>query len=478
MKKISLFIFQFFIFSQCLFASFHLPDIMSDGMVLQQQSEVCLWAFANKGEIVTLNVDWQDTALKVKADKSGLVKFHVSTPKASFKSHKIVFSSGKDSVVVSDILIGEVWFASGQSNMEMPLNGFWNCPINESQEEIATSAEWASRIRMATVPKTGNTEPQEEVAGKWQLPSAETSPWMSAAAWHFAKMLTRVLDCPIGIISCAWGGTAVEGWIPRDTLLTYADIDLPKQLKEGWNGQWWECYTPLVMYNAMLHPLRHYTIRGFLWYQGEANVGKDNYAERLATMVNVWRREFGDTEDMLPFYLTEIAPWTGYGEWLSAPLLREQQHLAAQIIPNSGCICTNDLVEFIERNNIHPAEKKQVGYRLAYMALNRTYGYRQIACDSPEYLRHEVQGNQVEVYFKYADEGLSPWQDITGFELAGADGVFHKATATLNEEHKTLIVKSDSVETPVSVRYCFRAFSLGNVHNHRNLPLVPFRSDK
>jgi len=285
---------------------------------------------------------------------------------------------------------------------------------------------------------------------------------------------------PVGVIACAWGGSKVEGWTPEEIVKTYSDVDIEKEQREGWNGSWWHYYTPVIMYNGMLHPLRHYTIRGFLWYQGESNVGKEQtYPERLKTMADVWRHEFGGTAQSLPFYLVEIAPWGGYGnEWLSAPLFRECQHRAASIIENSGIICTNDLVQPYEVNQIHPAEKREVGNRLAYLALNRTYGMKDIVCDSPEYDRMEVHGDSIEVFFKYAEQGLSPWQDIRGFELAGADGQFHEATAVLNESHKSVFVTAPGVKAPTAVRYGFKAFLPGNLKSIRNLPVVPFRSDK
>ena len=457
-------------------AEMRLPEIMSDGMVLQQQSQVQVWGFTHSDRPVTMTADWLTKPVTAERVNDSLFIARIATPKASYKPHSLIFMQGKERIELSDVLIGEVWFASGQSNMEMPLTGFRNCPINRNNEEIATAGEWAKRIRMAPIPKTGDTEPREEVAGKWQVPSPWTAPWMSATSWFFAKMMNRVLDCPIGIIACAWGGASVEGWSPRDILLGYENVHLEEELKNAWTGTYWEWYAPLVMYNGMLHPLRHYTVKGFIWYQGEANVGKPAYAERLKTMVERWRKEFGDTQNRLPFYQVEIAPWAGYGEGISAAQLRDEQHRAAAIIANSGCICTNDLVVPEERDQIHPAEKELVGYRLAYMALNRTYGFKQIACDAPEYDHHEIHGAEVEVTFKNVEDGLSPWMNIEGFEVAGEDKVFYPAQARIHEPYRTLIVWSEAVPAPKHVRYCYKSFAIGNVRNTRNLPLVPFSS--
>ena len=463
-----------------------LPEIIGDNMVLQQQTKVNLWGKSAAQKEIKVTADWSNESFSTKSDKDGQWIISIPTPSASYTPHSLTISDG-DLLTLSNVLIGEVWFTSGQSNMEMPLNGFWNCPVSNSNEEIATAAEWAGRIHMATIPKTGKREIQEEVSGKWEVPSSNTAPYMSATSWYFAKMLTRSLNVPVGIICCAWGGSRVEGWTPEAILRTYQDINLDDELKRGWNGQWWEYWSPLVMYNGMLHPLRHYTIKGFLWYQGEANVGKEkDYAPRLSTMVDVWRKEFSEDQanplnDQLPFYLAEIAPWGGYGgnDGESGALLREAQHDAGErVIKNSGCITTNDLVKPWEATQIHPAEKEQVGYRFAYMALNRTYGMKNIVCDGPEYDHHTIKGSELEVFFKYADDGISPWEDVRGFEIAGADGVFKQANVKFNESNKSYILSNPDISDQKEVRYCFKNFQIGNVVNHRNLPLVPFRSDR
>ena len=466
-------------------AKITLPDIMGDNMVLQQQTQAQLWGKAAPGSTIQIATGWTDQRFTTQVDNDGIWLAKVATPVASKQEYTLTISeilknteSPSDRIELKRILIGEVWFASGQSNMEMPLEGFWNCPVKNNNEVIATAAEnpW---IRVAPIEKNGKTKPVEEVPGKWQVPSPATAPAMSATGYFFAQMLQKALDIPVGVIACAWGGSRVEGWTPEEVVRTYDDVDIDKEWTSGWNGSWWHYNTPVIMYNGMLHPLRHYTIRGFLWYQGESNVGKETtYPTRLKTMVDIWRKEFGGTTDSMPFYLVEIAPWGGYGEWLSSPLFRECQHHAADIIGNSGCISTNDLVEPYEINQIHPAEKREVGYRLAYMALNRTYGFKSIACDSPEYDHMEIHGNQIEVFFKYAEQGLSPWQDIQGFEIAGDDGKFVPAQAKLNESNKSILVWADAVPAPKNVRYCFKSFQIGNLKNARNLPVVPFRTDK
>ena len=456
-------------------AKIELPEIIGDNMVLQQQTNAHLWGKATPKATVTISVSWSGEKFTTRADKEGHWLVSVPTPAASKDEQTIVIEENGEQTVISRVLIGEVWFASGQSNMEMPLNGFWNCPVEGSNEVIATASE-NRYVRIAPIPQNGQTKPVEEVKGKWEVPSPATAPRMSATSYFFATMLQRALDIPVGVIACAWGGSRVEGWLPESIVSKYEDVNVKQEQEKGWNGQWWHYHTPCIMYNGMLHPLRHYTVRGFLWYQGESNVGKhDTYPQRLKTMVDLWRSEFGGTAADMPFYEVEIAPWGGNDDW-SGPRFRECQHEAARIIENAGCICINDLVYPYERWQIHPAQKREVGNRLAYMALNRTYGFKSIACDSPEFDHMQVKDGEIEVFFRYADDGLSPWQDIEGFEIAGDDNQYKPAKARLNESNKSIVVSSPEVPQPKNVRYCYRAFQIGNLKNHRGLPAVPFRT--
>lgn len=463
-----------------------LPDLVGSNMVLQQQTSATLWGKATPGSTIKVKADWTDQVFTTITKSDSTWTVGVLTPQASFTKHNITITEtdGKshkttDNATLSNVLIGEVWYAGGQSNMEMPLNGFDNCPVKDANEEIATSGEWADKIRMAVVPRVGKDQPQEWVSGcKWLIPSPDTSPNMSAVAWFYAKMMERALQVPVGILTVAWGGSSVEGWTPREILNTYPDVNLEKDLKEGWKGTYYYYKTPLVMYNGQLHPVRHYTIKGFIWYQGESNVGKSTYYDRMKTMIKVFRHEFGDEQAKLPFYITEIAPWGGYGPSTSAATLRSDQHRLGETVPNCGCICINDLVEPYEVGQIHPREKRQVGYRLAYMALNKTYGIKGISTEYPEYDHCTVNDSTIEVFFKHAESGLSPLQDIRGFEVAGADGKYYPATATVNRHTKTVIVSSPQVAQPRNVRYGYEAFMPGNLHGGRELPVIPFTSEK
>ncbi len=448
-----------------------LPEILSDNMVLQQQTEVKLWGKAKANAQVSIRPSWDNRTYTATSDKDGKWIAKVQTPQASYNAYSITFSDG-ETTQLNNILIGEVWFCSGQSNMEMPLAGFWNCPVAGANETIATSAQWKG-IRVATIEKNGQVQPVDNCKGSWKVSCPENAPAFSATGFHFAMMMNQVLNIPIGIINSSWGGSTVEGWLPRDIVAQYPDINLERDIRKEEGHDWWHYMSPTLMYNGMIKPLQNYTIKGFLWYQGESNVGKHKtYAERLKTMVELWRKEWGLGE--LPFYYVEIAPYGSNENYYSA-LLREAQFNAQKIIPNSGMISTNDLVENYEQYNIHPKDKSNVGKRLAYMALSKTYQIKGIEAVGPVYKSMEIKDGAALLSFDNAGGGFNRMTDIQGFEIAGEDKVFYPAKAELNGGQ--IKVSSDKVPTPAAVRYGFRDFKPGNVANIRELPLYPFRTD-
>ena len=455
-----------------LSAKVTLPEIIGDNMVLQQQTQARLWGKAAPKSTVTITPSWNNETIKTKADKDGNWIASVQTPKASYTEHSIVISDGEP-LTISNVLVGEVWFCGGQSNMEMPLNGFWDCPIEGSNNEIATAAR-RKGIRLVKIPKTGTLTPSETVEGKWELSNPQSAKWFSATAWYFARLLNEALDIPVGLLSCNWGGTRVESWLPEEIVRTYGDIDYDTECCKK-EQTWWHYSNVTIMYNGMYYPIRNYTVRGFIWYQGEANVGKhDTYPERFRTLVNIWRENQGCES---PVYLAELAPWLYGGDGTSGARFREMQHNLAKQIPGCGVICTNDLVYPDEDTQIHPRNKKDVGERLAYLALNQTYGLDGVECRYPEYKSFKVEGDTVEVFFDNAEDGLSPWKGLEGFEVAGEDKVFHKAEAWVHTGNKSVYVRSSKVAAPVAVRYCFRDFQIGNLRSGRDLPAMPFRTD-
>lgn len=452
-----------------LYAKPVLPEILSDGMVLQQNSKVNIWGKTDPGKTVEVKPCWSKTAVRATTNNEGKWLAVIETPEASFTPRTITISDGEE-VVLKDILIGEVWLASGQSNMEMPLHGFNNNPIMDANETIALSGQYPA-IRFVKIPKVQSFEPQEEVEGRWQVCNPANSPEFSATAFFFAETLHKSLNVPIGIIVSAWGGTKVESWIDRETLETYPDINLSEDVVNKLNP----AARPLLMYNAMIHPLTNYVVKGFIWYQGESNVGAHQvYPERLHNMVSLWRKQWDNSD--LPFYYVEIAPYIyGNRDETNAAYLREAQFKAQKLIPHSGMISTNDLTEPYELRNIHPRNKTDIGKRLAFMALNKTYGYDRVAAHGPEYNSMEISDGKIIVSFDHAKEGFSRMDGIEGFEIAGEEGEFLPAQAVVR--NGKLEVSREGIDQPVAVRYCFRNFQIGNLAGVRELPVVPFRSD-
>lgn len=449
-------------------------SLIGDNMVLQQNTEACLWGTAQPGATVEVTPSWDNRKYTVHADKKGDWKVCVATPAASFESYDITISDGEP-LAVHNVLVGEVWLASGQSNMGMGLGGFSGCNVSGGYEEVAFAGQWADRIRFFTVPVRESMTPLETTPGAWAVPSVDTAADFSAVAWFFAKQLSAALDVPVGIVANPHGGARVESWMPRELLEKYPDVPLTAETMEAWPPN----FRPMLRYNAMFFPVRNYTVKGIIWYQGCSNVAiYESYAERLRAMVERWRSDLGGG-DSLPFYAVEIAPFQCPGDRAGkSPYLREEQWKAIDSIPNSAMAGTNDLVQPFERYNIHPSEKKTVGHRLCNLALNRTYGKRHIPVNHPRYKSHRIDGKEVRVAFSELDRGICRDYDIRGFELAGADRVFHPADSARYEwQTGEIIISSEAVKAPVAVRYCFKDFETGTVYGGNWLPLIPFRSD-
>lgn len=473
MKSLLILLITFFLLNSNTEAKIKLPALLGDNMVLQQQTQVRLWGEATPNSTVTATPSWSKATVKTKANARGYWELFIQTPVAGFISHTLKLTDGEP-VTLQHILIGEVWLCTGQSNMVMPLQGFDYCPIRHANQMIADAPNHPA-IRMATIkPKVALT-PQEYAEGSWQMPTTENVKMFSAAAYHYALALQQTLQVPVGIITCAWGGSRVEGWLPKEILQTYKDEDLSVV---GTTDKVPVYMQGMLMYNALLYPCRNYTIKGFLWYQGESNVKSSNtYAERLAAMVAHWRTLWRQGD--IPFYYVEIAPFACEykKDGLIGALLREAQFKAQFLIPNSGMIGTNDLVEDYEEPQIHTCNKKDIGERLAFIALNRTYGDAGIESDYLSYKSMKIKEDKIEITLNHAERGVSPWIEIKGFEIAGEDRVFYPATVSLNQKEHTITVSSDEVKYPIAARYCFRNFLKGNVINMRNLPLIPFRTD-
>lgn len=448
--------------------------MIGDNMVLQQKAHARIFGEADPGSTVVVTPSWNNMPYTTTTDRTGKWCLAIDTPEGSFDKHSITISDGEP-LTVNNVLVGEVWLASGQSNMQMPLKGFPGCCTEGGYDEIASARDKADKIRFFTVPLTQSYTPVDTVNASWAVPSPETAPEFSALAWHLAKRMSDVLDVPVGIVSAAYGGAKVESWTPRELLETYPDVSLdPKDIEPMVHY-----LRPMLMYNAMFVPIKDYTYKGILWYQGCSNVSTyQTYAERLEAMVKYWRDEIAIGD--IPFYCVEIAPYE-YGdpsEKGKAPLLREAQRKAVERIPNSGIICTNDLVKPYERFNIHPSDKAAAGKRLCDLVLNKTYDKKQFPIESPRYKSHRFKDGAAWVAIDSPCDGICRNYDIRGFEIAGPDKIFHPADSVwLHWQTNEMVISSKAVPQPVAVRYGWRDFLPGNLHAGNYLPLIPFRTD-
>lgn len=464
-------------------AKVRLSHLIGDNMVIQQQSDVRLWGWDKAGETVTVRTSWDDATATVKTGKDGKWLLTVKAPKASYTPLSITFTDSDGSTTVNNVLSGEVWVCAGQSNMEMPVKGFGNCPVENVNKEVLDAVH-SKGVRSVKVPSVMNMKPLDDAQCEWRQCNPNTVGDFSATGYFFARMVSRALDIPVGLIEANKGGSRVESWLDEDNLKKYTKEEIKDSVKMTKNFKW-DFHYPLLWGNGTFHPILNYTVKGILYYQGCSNVGDpgNQYSERLKLLVEQWRRDFKQSE--LPFYFVQIAPYC-YGdgqEGISGALLREQQVRASDIIPNSALVCTNDAVYPYETEQIHPAQKQKVGERLAYLALNKTYGMNRIICESPRYKDMIVQDGTAYLSFDNLADGYSRIGNIEGFEVAGEDKVFHKATAIKfwvegnDPRNERIAVSSPEVKVPVAVRYCFKNFQLGNLANQGGLPLFPFRTD-
>jgi sialate O-acetylesterase len=451
-----------------------LPHVIGDNMVLQQNSQARLWGWDKPGKKITVSVSWSSDTYTTKTGKDGKWLVSVATPSASYTPLSITFDDGEPTTI-NGVLSGEVWVCAGQSNMEMPVRGFGNCPV-EGYNYAVTDAVHSKGIHYVKIPSVMSMTPLDDANCEWKECNPYTIGESSAVGYFFARIMNRTLDVPIGLVMANKGGTRVESWLTRENLEkhTTETLDSLEMVKKFS----WDYHRPLLWGNGTFNPILNYTVKGILYYQGCSNVGDpgNQYSERLALLVRQWREQFrlGD----IPFYFVQIAPYYYDDDvnGINGALLREQQSRAATIIPNSALVCTNDLTYPWETQQIHPCQKQQVGERLAFIALNKTYQLHSLMCDSPTFKELTISNDTCYVRLQNDYDGISRYEDIQGFEVASADKVFHPAKAYYYWT-KGIIITCDEVKEPVAVRYCFRNFQLGNVANQAGLPLFPFRTD-
>ncbi|MDP4222202.1 MAG: sialate O-acetylesterase [Bacteroidota bacterium] len=469
MKKLILLLstclFLFFTPSGLLEAQLTLPSIFGDNMVLQQQTDAAFWGKASPGAKVSVRTSWNGRSYSAMTDANGNWKTKVSTPAAG-GPYTVTVSGGK-TISFKNVLIGEVWVCSGQSNMEMPMKGYLNQPVLGSNEIIASSSN--DRIRLITVPHATSLTAMDNFTGTWELCEPENVVDFSATAYFFGSSLNKLLNVPVGLICTSWGGTRIEPWINEEGLKNFDWVKLPDKSappQENLSPQ-----TPTVLFNGMINPIAGYGIRGAIWYQGESNRNEPKeYAKLLPGLAENWRSAWRVGE--FPFYYVQIAPYDYGSSGLNSAYLREAQ-LNAASAPNMGMACVMDTGE---KECIHPANKKAAGERLAYQALVKTYGKKGFACEGPVVKDMKVEGQVVKLTFNNAPNGLTSFgKTLSCFEVAGANKRFFPAVAFITNQGITLM--SPFVNEPVAVRYAFRDFIVGDLFNTEGIPASSFRTD-
>ena len=455
-----------FIFS-CLisFSAVRLPSILASGMVMQRNSVVKIWGWADRGEVITVSASWLVEPAIVTTGEGG--KWVVSIPTGPAGGPHSMTITGTNRIVLKDILFGEVWICSGQSNMEFTIKmlGGWKKYKDAKRDLRKTNY---TQIRLCQVAHARADVPQDSCKTTWGRANTATVAGFSATAWFFGRELFNMLHVPIGLISANIGGTPAESWTDRKYL--EADQNLNFFLKSP-NSIPDHFRDASVLYNAMIHPLLNYRIKGAIWYQGESNrLQADLYQDLFSTMIRNWRD--GWDEGDFPFYYVQIAPFD-YGEkFNAAAFLREAQYKTLSV-PNTGMVVTMDIGN---PANIHPTNKQDVGLRLALLAFSKTYGMENIFCEGPVYNSMKVEGDRVRLFFKNAEGGLiSKGERLTCFTMAGKDHVFHPADAKIDSN--SVVLRCHSVSAPVSVRYAFADADSVNLFNLAGLPAVPFRTD-
>ncbi|MEO6523298.1 MAG: sialate O-acetylesterase [Mucilaginibacter sp.] len=461
------------LFSQLVKAQPKLAALFVDNMVLQQQSTVQVWGWDKPSAAVTLTSSWNKASYKAVANADGKFVFKISTPVFG-GPYQITVSDGKP-VTISNVLIGEVWICTGQSNMEMPMKGFKGQPIYGTTDLILNSKN--KNIRLYTVPRSSTIELQKDSkTSKWLEADPESVANFSATGYYFGRLINKVLDnVPVGLIHCSYSGSSIQAWMDAATLGAFPEIKIPvkgdtiKQVSR----------TPTTLYNGMLYPILGYGIKGAIWYQGESNYDNPAQYEKLfETYVKTIRAQWGEGD--FPFYYCQIAPYDyaqlppyNKGGKYNSAFLRDAQRKEADKIPNTGMAV---LMDIGEQPTIHPPHKETGGTRMAYLALAKTYGIKGFNALSPAYDNLTIKNDQAIVKFKDCPNGITSYfKELTTFEVAGDDKHFYPAKAVIAGSSVT--VTSPQVKNPVAVRYAFRDFVMGELYSTDGLPVSSFRTD-
>ncbi|MCK6447361.1 MAG: sialate O-acetylesterase [Planctomycetes bacterium] len=443
------------------FADVRVADVFGESMVIQRERPIVVWGEASPGERVEVALAASRASTTAGADGRWRVELAAL---GAGGPHELVIR-GTNVVRIGDVLVGDVWLCSGQSNME------WAVLHSDGAETARETAD-PSKLRFLRVPHADATEPQTRFDGQWQRCTPETVDGMSAVGWYFAVEIAAKLDVPIGLVQATKSGAPAEPFVPRAAL--EADPELAPALRRLARA---EKSRPGALYNAMIAPLAPFGFRGVLWYQGESNVEfAGTYRRLLPTLIQSWRATFADAE--LPFLIVQLPSW---GEPARTPAesrwaeLREAQALA-RVLPNVECAVTLDLAASTE---VHPREKRPIARRLALLARARVYG-EPLDAYGPRMRSVEFEGARARVRFDHADGLRSAARAVRGFQLAGADRVWHFADAWI--EDGTVVVRSDAVRRPLAVRYGWSDLATEgpatvDLFDGSGLPAEPFRSD-
>lgn len=476
MKKTVLIFIGIFLSISASYAKIKLPSIIGDNMVLQQKADVNIWGEAQKSAAITIRCSWNDKVYKTTSTIEGKWIQKIETPTAG-GPYSITISDGEE-MTLSNILIGEVWICSGQSNMEMPVKGYRGQPVNGSLDAIA-QANPDNRIRLITLKTNSSQTPLEDcIATPWMQSTPQSVADFSATAYFFGQYLQKILNVPVGLICTSWGGSKIESWIDKKTF----ENEFPEISLDVLNKKAEEIKRPkdetTLLYNAMIFPIEKYTIQGAIWYQGESNRDNpDQYKRLFPAMVKSWRKNWGQGE--FPFYYVQIAPYCDGSkncEEIKAAYLRQVQLECMTAIPNSGMVVTADIGH---PTCIHPPQKDLVGKRLALWALAKTYNREGTPYCGPIYRTITTNNEKIIVEFNFSELGMTSYdQDITGFEIAGSDNIFYPAKARLIENKTKVELISEQVKNPVHIRYGYKNYSPLNLYSNLGLPASPFTASK
>jgi len=455
-----------------LWADVTLSPIIGSHMVLQRDSACPVWGWADKDEEVTVEFAGQKQTAKPDAEGKWMVKL---TPMKANATGATMTISGKNKIALDDVVVGEVWLCSGQSNMEFTVGGVIN-----AKDEIAAATD--GLIRHIKISNPPSQKPMDKVvSGGWQPASPQTVGGFAAVGYFFGREVKKELNVPIGLLGANWGGTRIEPWTPpsgfkavpalKETADHLADFPKLKKNKEGKEET--DLQSALALFNGRIAPLVPYAMRGALWYQGESNNGEGMlYLEKMKALISGWR-DVWQMPDM-PFYFVQLAPYNYGGPQNAEKLARIWEAQAAALqIPHTGMAATVDVGN---PKDIHPKNKQEVGRRLALWALTKTYDKPGIVYSGPMYRSVKFDGGKATVTFAFAD-GLKSrdGQPLTWFKLAGEDKKWVDAKAEISGDK--VVVSAEGVAKPVAVRFAFDQIAEPNLSNGAGLPASPFRSD-